>query len=75
MTQHDITKWSIDDVYGQCTHVHSLTIRITFVTTFCFNNYFYNYRLFAHYLPHVLNWGYFKTMIANVEKIQAIKFQ
>jgi hypothetical protein len=26
MTQHDITKWTMDDVYDQHIHVHPLTI-------------------------------------------------
>jgi hypothetical protein len=26
MTQHDITKWTMDDVYGQHIHIHSLII-------------------------------------------------
>jgi hypothetical protein len=32
MIQYDITKWTMDDVYGQHVHVHPLTIRITFAT-------------------------------------------
>jgi hypothetical protein len=46
--------WTMDDVYGQHTHVHPLTIHITFVTKYWFHNYFYNYQVSTHYLPHVL---------------------
>jgi hypothetical protein len=30
MTHHDVTKWTMDDVYGQHIHVHLLTIYTTF---------------------------------------------
>ncbi len=33
-----------------------------------------NCQIPTHYLPHVLNWRNFKTMILNVEKFHAIKF-
>ncbi len=32
MTHHDVTKWTMDDEYGQRIHVHSLTICITFAS-------------------------------------------
>jgi hypothetical protein len=70
MSQHDVTKCTMDDVYSQHIHIHPLTIRITFTTKSCFCN----YQISTHYLPHVLNLGNFKTMILNVEKIHAIKF-
>jgi hypothetical protein len=68
MIQHDVTKWTINDVYGQCIHAHPLTICITFATKFYFYNYFYDYQIPKHYLPHVLNYGNFKTMFLNIEK-------
>ncbi len=71
MTQHDVTKWTMHDVYDQCIHVHPLIIRITFAIKSCFCN----YQISTHYLPHVLNQGNFKTMILNVEKIHVIKFK
>jgi hypothetical protein len=39
MIQYDITKWTMDDVYGQHVHVHPLTIRITFATIFAIIKY------------------------------------
>jgi hypothetical protein len=55
MTQHDFTKWTMDDIYDQHIHVHYLTICLIFATKSCFCNYFYNYQISTHYLPHVLN--------------------
>lgn len=75
MIQHDVTKWTINDLYGQCIHVHPLAIPWMFVTRSCFCKYFYNYQVSTHYLPNVLNQGNFKTMILYAEKTHAIKFQ
>jgi hypothetical protein len=50
MTHHDMTKWTMDDVYSQHIHVHPLAIHITFAIKSCFTIIIY-----LHYLPHVLN--------------------
>jgi len=77
VTNHDSTwchqmnhGWCIWSMYTCSSFDHSYHLQLSLVFTTIFTTIKY-----PHYLPHVLNQSIFKTMILNVEKIYAIKFQ
>jgi hypothetical protein len=52
MTQHDVTKWTMNDVYNQHIHVHPLTICVTFANKFVFATIFTTIK-YSHIICHV----------------------